>query len=467
MNIPMVRRMPLVLFALIVVIFFGKYDACYPQVLTAGIKNGMNFSDIHGDFTSGKWQSKPGPVAGMFVEYSLNQIIGFQTGLDYSKLYYEFLAYQNSPDPYPYLESTYSFWPLTYPRPNVRKRDFSFFRIPLYLKFSTPTRLRFELAAGVFYSFLLNSEKEIVSKDYKNYYGTDSKNDFGFIFSAGFSYPVSDHVKLFLNGRYITGRKVFDEYQNAKNGASEITIGMGYSGFLKHKSLKHEIAFNDSSDAKVWIKYKGGLNVSWVGTNKHQDSYSPKPGSVAGISLGWLLADQFSLQADILFERKGYRMNDSSSVFYRKFPDESNFYMVDSRIDLDYLVIPLLLNIHAGKSVPVFINLGPYYGIKLNARCTGDALFENSSDFGYNLNRVNIYDNIEGLVRNSEWGWIMGGGVGIPVWGKYMLNIDFRYSVGFYNIYKKEEKSWLSGINDDVLHNQSLQLTAGFTVPLY
>lgn len=449
-------------FLLILLILSGFSIDCYSQKLTTGIMSGVNFSDIHGDFAKGKWQSKPGPVIGVFADYSFSKIISVQTGLDYSALYYEYRPYRHPQVVLPMSWLSSSIYPTPgYYRYENEKWDFSFFRIPLYLKLSTPTRLKFELAAGGYYSFITKSETGL-----PEYYDNTPKNDFGFIFSAGFSYPVNDKLQLFLNGRYISGRQKIMEFNNAKNGATEITFGMGYSGFFeKNRTVKHEIAYKDTSEYKVFIKYKGGFNVSWNGGDQHNNSYSAKPGFTGGISLDYYLVEQFSLQTGILFVRKGFNMQDSSASFHRYVPVGNHMYLVDTKIDIDYIVIPLLMNldVYAGKAVTVFVNFGPYVGIKLNARCTGMATTEFSSEGAYTLEQVNVYDDIEGLIRKDDWGGILGAGISIPVFNKYKLDFDFGYSFGLVNIYEP-----LNGSNSDsIIKNQSLQLTAGFKVPLY
>ena len=415
------------------VILSGISINCYSQKFSTGIMGGVNFSDIHGEFTKGKWQSKPGPVIGIFGSYSFNRIISLQTGLDYSALYYEYRPYRHPqevlPNPWPS-----SLWPSHYHLYEYEKYDFSFFRIPLYLKLSTPTRLKFELAAGGYYSFVTKSETGL-----PEYYDNIPKNDFGYIFSAGFSYPVNDKLQLFLNGRYISGRQEFMEFRNAKNGATEITFGLGYSGFFdKNKTVKHEIAYKEPSEYKVFIKYKGGLNVSWNGGDSNNNSYSAKSGFTGGISLDYYFVKQFSIQTGILFVRKGFIMQDSSASFHRYIPEGNHMYLVDTKIDIDYIVIPLLMNldVYEGKALTVFVNFGPYVGIKLNARCTGTAITESSHEGGYTLKQVNVYDDIEGLIRNDDWGGILGLGIGIPVFKKYKLDFDFGYSFGFVNIYE-------------------------------
>ena len=58
-------------------------SAGYPQTITTGLYSGVNFSDIHGQDFGGKWKSKPGPVQGFYLGWSLNKSLGIQTGINF------------------------------------------------------------------------------------------------------------------------------------------------------------------------------------------------------------------------------------------------------------------------------------------------------------------------------------------------------------------------------------------------
>ncbi len=62
---------------------------CYSQKFSVGVLSGTNRSDIHGNQTSEKWRAKPGPIVGIFFNYSPNRIVSFQTEIDKLTIYYE------------------------------------------------------------------------------------------------------------------------------------------------------------------------------------------------------------------------------------------------------------------------------------------------------------------------------------------------------------------------------------------
>ncbi len=98
---------------------------------------------------------------------------------------------------------------------------------PVYFKLTTPTRLKFELAAGVYWSFLDDY-------DYYNpeYYGgayndvaypgvnEPPKKDFGYLFAAGLSYPMNDNFRMYFNSQYFSGRR---DFLTSKAGKNQLT----------------------------------------------------------------------------------------------------------------------------------------------------------------------------------------------------------------------------------------------------
>ena len=445
-----------VLFILLFGVLLSYASISYSQKLTIGFLSGTNFSDAHGNFTTGKWQSKQGPVSGVFLSYSFNRLLAVQTELNYTTLYYDYQPYE-----YQYSED-YLTSPI-YWQPINEKWDFSFYRIPLFVKLTTPTHLQFELAGGIYFSFLDNYDSNMSEYDTK-----PPKHDLGYFYSTGVSYPLNNNFRIYLNGRYISGRRNFIINHDSKIGAVELTLGIGYSGFFqKNNVTKPRSSYKDTSEHKVYIKYKGGWNISWNNGEQHNNSYSARNSFSTGISLVYQFDKNFALQTDMLFERKGYLMKDSSSSYFRYVPNENYTYYVDTKVDIDYIVIPLLLNVRFGNPFTLYFNSGPYVGIRLNARCTGVATYEYRSDYSYTLYKTIVYDDIEGYIENDDWGWIFGGGIQFPVFNRYKLDIEFRYNRGSKNIFNSLDSNQESWVNEDNnIKNESFNLMVGIQIPL-
>ncbi|MGC1391243.1 MAG: outer membrane beta-barrel protein, partial [Bacteroidales bacterium] len=169
----------------------------YSQKIATGIFSGVNFSDIRGQDFGGKWESKPGPVQGFQIGYSFGKCIGIQTGINFSTVYYQHKTFY-----YPdvFFEPSFSNYYISpvYYNQTVENMDFSFLRIPLLFTVSIPSAILFNMKAGVFFSFM---QDHSLSNNYYSYSEPDitKKNDFGYMFSSGISYPLSDKFKAAFN----------------------------------------------------------------------------------------------------------------------------------------------------------------------------------------------------------------------------------------------------------------------------
>jgi hypothetical protein len=430
----------------------------YSQKISAGVYTGINYSDIHGQESSGRWYHKPGPVQGVYIEYSFNRYLGIQTGLNYSTVYYEsktyFPGYLNYipldiyPYPYPYPYYYYT-----------RKMDFSFLRFPVLLNFSIPSAVRFDLKAGIFYSHLNDNSTT------DDYYSNPVKNDFGYVFSSVISYPLTEKFKASLSVGYSKGTKPVFEDTNYRHGSSEFTLGISYTGLLKNKS-SHEKSINrrDTIDQKLTLLFQGGVNVSWNTHREDKEKYSAIAGPSAGFLLDYRLGKNTSLQTGVSFEGKGYSLRDSSTLFFLSYNGGGTLYDVDSRVDIDYIEIPLLINFKLGKSL--FFNTGPWLGLQLNSRVTGTAYDDIRSETGYIIRKTVIYDDMEKIIKDNDAGWMFSGGISLPVKNGYRANISLRYSTGLVNVFDNATSGYDHyGANELSIQNGTVSFLIALVIP--
>ena len=441
------------------ILLISSNSVSYSQKFSAGVYSGINFSDIHGQQSYGRWYHKPGPVQGVYLGYSLNRYLGVQTGLNFTTIYYESKTYFDGYINFYPLNS----YPYPYPFPDyyiTSKMDFSFLRVPLMLNFSIPSAVRFDLKAGLFYSHLTNNST------YNGYYYPGPvKNDLGYIFSSVISYPFNEKFKASLSIGYAKGLHSIYDDTNLKHASSEFTLGLSYNGFLKNKNspVKARQA-NDTLDRKLTLAFQGGINLSWNTHQPDKEHYAAIMGPSVGFLLDYRLDKNASLQTGVSFERKGYSFRDSSTIFYLSFKEGSPLYDVDSRVEIDYIVIPLLLNFNIGKSL--FFNTGPWIGLQLNSRVTGTAYDEFSSGAGYVLRKTVIYDDMEKIIRDNDAGWIFSGGVSVPLKKNYKANISLRYSTGFVNVFDQATAGYDHyGASDLSIKNGTFSLLVGLKIP--
>ena len=160
-------------------------------------------------------------------------------------------------------------------------------------------------------------------------------------------------------------------------------------------------------------------------------------------------------------------MKDSSTSYYRYLDIGNPKSWVDTKVITDYAVIPFLLRLPIGKSPGFFISTGPWFGLKLNARTVGVAYSNSRQVSGFRENKTVVYDDIERLVNDNELGWMFGGGVTLPLPGKYLVDISAQISAGFKDLFNDKILYELqpASIDDKKIRNRTLTLRIGITLP--
>jgi len=461
-----ITTMKKLLFCLLLTVLGSSH--IHAQRLTTGILSGTNFSNLRDDNQTGEWKTKTGTVSGVYFNYAFNRILSVGAEFNYTSLYYQHLDYQ-SPYYGPWMDplSSQSNYILM-PYYNTQNWNFNFYRFPVYLKLSTPTKLRFEVTAGVFYSLL--QQPESTGNNTGSYY---PKTDFGSIFSAGFAYPITRNVEAFIQGRYSTGSNEYISMNKGMIGSSELVIGIGYSGiFNKMKTRVAKYSKNDSTDSGFSMKYRSGLNLSAIVADKHAGSYSQKAGLTSGVALNYSLSKNFSIQTELLFENKGYQLKDSTNSHFMYIPNlYTNFSTsyTNATISNTYFTIPLLIQLKTSDRLAVYFNTGPYVSSLINAKTTGVQLTEYKNDsYSYTKSQTAIHDNIEGTVTPVDWGWILGGGIQIPLVYDWKLDIEGRYQASWTNLLSiPPSPSSVPEVGSTrSMKNRSLTLLIGLNIPI-
>ena len=445
------------------VCFVSGFSSISAQKLTTGLMTGPNFSNIRGNNSSGKWESKVSLSSAIWLNYAFTPVFSIGAEANYTSLSYQHKGYpaiQQADDPNdrPILVAGRENW------------SFDFLRFPLYMKFSTPTKLRFDFLVGAYYSLLLqHSEKEndysenLIIYDYP-------KKEFGGLIGIGFSYPVTNKIELMVQGRYLFGSKEYIPYNKGKNGDFELMLGIGYSLF--NKMTVNYPSFSDADDYRFSLKYRAGFNASWIKTNDRQESYTYDFGISSGIAANYLLGENVAIQFEVLFENKGYQMADSSYTYYKYTapPAYSGNYYADTKTQISYLTIPLLLQFSTKEEpVTLFANTGFYYSGRLKAKTVGSATKVvkqvDGSQVSFNENTTDdLYDNIEGLIKPYDLGWIVGGGVQISLKNYWKIDIEGRYQQGWTNILKQQVYT-ATGENQS-MKNRTISILLGLQIPI-
>jgi hypothetical protein len=287
------------------------------------------------------------------------------------------------------------------------------------------------------------------------------------MFSSGISYPLSNKIKATFNVSYLTGRNHLLEGSNLRQGSSEFVLGIDYEFLKKNKKTINPGFTGDSTSKKVTVTYWGGVDISWNGLGADRAKYSAGTGPSLGFSVNFLMKSGLSFISGVSFERKGYSLKDSSALFYSYLNKSTPMYNVNTKVQIDYAVIPLLMSFPVGKSQMVFLSTGPWLGLKLNARNIGVAYNEVRSESDYTVSKTVIYDDLERYIKNNDIGWIFSARVSLPLLNRYKVDLALRYSTGFKNVYNTtiaaERQS--SSVEDFVIRNRTISLLIEITIP--
>jgi len=241
---------------------------------------------------------------------------------------------------------------------------------------------------------------------------------------------------------------------------------MAYTGLLKSRQSRTKYVQSDTINESILLAYNGGINISMNSSDYFRNKYSLNYGPSAGLSLYFRLSDGAYLRTGVSFERTGYSLRDSSDVFYLYNVEKAASYYVNTRTSADYIMLPVMLHFLAGRDRNLFINTGPYMALKLNARCKGEAFSESENEGFYSLTRIVVYDDIEGLIKDNDIGWIFGGGFVLPFAARYSIELGFHYRIGLKDVFDNQNFSPVE-TDKSIIRNSVFSITTGIRVPVY
>ena len=173
------------------------------------------------------------------------------------------------------------------------------------------------------------------------------------------------------------------------------------------------------------IGAKGGVNINKISGRSYREGFNFN--FQAGIFLQFNFSDRFGLQPEVNFVQSSSEFsNDVNDIYYDLFLGGSQ-----KKSKLNFLEVPLLLNINVGESKRVKLQIGPAYGGLLKQ--TVDSLKTNGD-----------------IYKNGEWAAIGGLFIQLP-----LVNVGARYKLGLTNLNDIDDRQkWKS---------QSIQVFVGVT----
>jgi hypothetical protein len=183
--------------------------------------------------------------------------------------------------------------------------------------------------------------------------------------------------------------------------------------------------FDDDKESFFRIGAKGGVNINKIQGKSYNDGFNYN--FQVGGFMQFNFSKRFGIQPEVNFVQSSSEFSDDANTIY----DDLFLDGSQKKAKLNYLEVPVLLNINVGQSRRVKLQIGPAYGGLLKQ--TVDSL-KNGGD----------------LYKNHEWSAIGGFFIQLP-----FFNIGARYKMGLSNINAIDNRqSWKS---------QSIQVFAGIT----
>jgi len=185
--------------------------------------------------------------------------------------------------------------------------------------------------------------------------------------------------------------------------------------------------FDPNADHENFFRIgaKAGVNINKINGQSYQSGFNYN--YLLGVFMQFNFSKTFGLQPEINFVQSSSEFSNDATVIY----DDLFLDGSQKKAKLDYLKVPLLLNINVGPSKRVKLQLGPQYGNVLKQ--TVDSL-KSSGD----------------IFKRADWSAVGGLWLQVP-----FINLGARYELGLSN---------LNGIdNQQKWKSQAFTIFAGFT----
>ena len=170
---------------------------------------------------------------------------------------------------------------------------------------------------------------------------------------------------------------------------------------------------------------KAGVNINKINGQSYKDGFNYN--FQGGVFTQFNFSKTFGIQPEISFVQTESEFTDDPNTIY----DDLFGGGTQHKAKLNYLEIPVLLNINVGPSKRVKLQFGPSYGALLKQ--TVDSLKANGD-----------------IYKNGEWSAIGGLWLQLP-----FVNLSARYKLGLSDVNAID--------NRQTWKNQAIQISAGFT----
>ena len=165
-------------------------------------------------------------------------------------------------------------------------------------------------------------------------------------------------------------------------------------------------SFDPNADHENFFRIgaKAGVNINKIDGQAYKDGFNYN--YLLGVFMQFNFSKTFGLQPEFNFVQSSAEFTNSTSTIY----DDLFLGGSQKKAKLDYLKVPLLLNVNVGPSKRVKLQLGPQYANVLSQ--TVDSLKNNNNIF-----------------KTADWSAVGGLWIQIP-----FINLGARYEIGLSNL---------------------------------
>jgi Outer membrane protein beta-barrel domain len=175
------------------------------------------------------------------------------------------------------------------------------------------------------------------------------------------------------------------------------------------------------------IGAKAGVNINKIDGLAYKDAFNYN--FQAGVFAQFNLTKKIGIQPEVSFvQSQSEFSNDANTI-----TDDIFGGGTQHKAKLDYLEVPLLLNINVGPTQKIKLQIGPAYG----------GLLKQTVD--------SLKTGVNSLYKNGEWSAIGGLWIQLP-----LINLSARYKLGLSNINNFN--------NTQTWKNQAIQISVGITL---
>jgi len=209
---------------------------------------------------------------------------------------------------------------------------------------------------------------------------------------------------------------------------------------------------NLTSARQTWVGFQAGLSLPNLqgGDNPISQGYTSRRAPFFGIMINSSLSETLSLRTEISYSSQGGQRNGlqpiaADQVPFPLPPGTTLYASFDNKAIIDYVEIPLMLEISRGEKLKFFVDGGVYTGYRVRAKTvtSGTSLIylDPSGTIPVDPNLQVPFDattNISEEINRLNFGLCGAVGVKIPL-GSGLAVAGVRFNYGLTNIQSRPE----------------------------